>query len=97
MKSLNGYYYYWKNKKDKSRQVGVIAQEVKAVLPEIVSTDNEGFHSVDYSKISPFEIEAVKELEKEQNALLEQQDDLKAEMDWIKSELQTLSKARNEK
>ena len=59
--AMNGYYYFWhKGAKDKSRQVGVIAQEVESVLPEIVSTDAEGYKSVDYSKLSAFLIEVNK-------------------------------------
>ena len=38
----------------------VIAQEVEEVLPEVVSEDNEGYKSVDYSKLTPLLIEAIK-------------------------------------
>ena len=61
LKQISGYYYYWKNGSDNSRQVGVIAQEIEKVLPEIVSTDAEGIKSLDYSKIVPLLIEAVKQ------------------------------------
>ncbi len=61
LEHLNGYYYYWKEGSDKSRQVGVIAQEVEEVLPEIVSTDAEGIKSLDYSKLTPLLIEVLKE------------------------------------
>jgi hypothetical protein len=43
-------------------QVGVIAQEVEAVAPEIVSTNEDGFKSVSYDKLVPLLIQAVKEL-----------------------------------
>ena len=66
LSQLNGYYYYWnQDKKDQSRQVGVIAQEVETVLPEIVSTDAEGMKSVDYAKLTTVLIEAVKEQQTE--------------------------------
>ncbi len=58
---INGYYYNWKNKPDTSLQVGVIAQEIEATLPQIVSTDADGYKSVDYSKLSALLIQAVKE------------------------------------
>jgi hypothetical protein len=57
---VSGYYYYWKEGADKSRKVGVVAQEIEKVLPEIVSTDSEGIKSVDYSKLTPLLIEAIK-------------------------------------
>ena len=46
-------------------QIGVIAQELEEVLPELVTTNDEGFKSVDYIKLTPVLIEAVKELKGE--------------------------------
>ncbi|HEX4646923.1 MAG TPA: tail fiber domain-containing protein, partial [Verrucomicrobiae bacterium] len=43
------------------RQLGFIAQEIKAVLPEVVSQDSEGYYSVDYGKLAPLLVEAIKE------------------------------------
>jgi hypothetical protein len=60
LNKISGYYYYWKDGTDKSRQVGVIAQEIEKILPEIVSTDAEGIKSLDYSKLTPLLIEAMK-------------------------------------
>ena len=47
---------------DGSVSTGVIAQELKEVLPEAVHTDAEGLHSVAYGNITGLLIEAVKEL-----------------------------------
>ena len=47
---------------DESRSIGVIAQELEKVLPELVSTDEEGMKSVNYAQITGLLIEAVKEL-----------------------------------
>lgn len=58
---LNGYYYYWNTGIDKRKQFGVISQEVRTVLPEITSVDAEGYISVDYSKLTPLLINAIKE------------------------------------
>lgn len=43
------------------RQVGVIAQDVEAVLPEAVTTDEEGYKSVHHHQLIPLLIEAIKE------------------------------------
>ena len=50
-------------------QVGVIAQEVEKVLPEVVLTNDKGYKAVDYSKMVPLLIEGIKELKKENEDL----------------------------
>jgi hypothetical protein len=44
--------------------VGVIAQDVEAVLPEAVTTDEDGYKSVRYYNLIPLLIEAIKEQDK---------------------------------
>jgi len=60
---LRGVWYNRIGKED--REVGVIAQEVEEVLPEVVNTDNDGTKSVDYGKMVGVLIEAIKELKQE--------------------------------
>ena len=66
---LSGYYYEWKNGSDRTRQVGVMAQEVREVLPELVKEGKSGVLTVDYSKLNAVLIEAVKELKNENREL----------------------------
>ena len=47
------------------KQAGVIAQEVEAVLPQVVVTDKNGYKAVDYSKIVPLLIEGIKAQQKQ--------------------------------
>ena len=47
---------------DDAKSIGVIAQELEAVLPQLVLTDDEGMKSVNYAQITGLLIEAVKEL-----------------------------------
>jgi hypothetical protein len=44
---------------------GLSAQDVKAVLPEAVHTDEEGLHAVAYGNIVGLLVEAIKELKDE--------------------------------
>ncbi len=46
------------------RQIGLIAQEVEEVIPELVKTDREGNKSVNYSKLTVVLLEALKEQQK---------------------------------
>jgi hypothetical protein len=42
-------------------QLGFIAQEVEAVIPQVVRTDSEGYKAVDYAKITALLTQAIKE------------------------------------
>ena len=70
--ALRGVSYEWNHDEfpnknfSEGTQIGVVAQEVESVFPELVHTDTEGFKSVSYSNLVAPLIEAVKEL-KEQN------------------------------
>jgi ribonuclease PH len=50
-------------------KVGVIAQEVEAVVPEVVHTNDDGYKSVSYGNLVGVLIEAVKEQQKTIRAL----------------------------
>jgi len=62
--SLKGVYYNRTDKEDKSRKIGVIAQEIIEVLPEVVTEDDQGMLGVSYGNITAVLIEAIKELSK---------------------------------
>jgi trimeric autotransporter adhesin len=46
-------------------QLGVIAQDVEKIVPELVSTEADGLKSVDYIKMIPLLIEAIKDQQKQ--------------------------------
>ena len=60
--SLRGVSYYWKDRDDNAQQIGVIAQEVEKIYPQLVHTNEDGYKSVAYSNLVAPLIEAVKEL-----------------------------------
>ena len=55
---------------DGSTSTGVIAQELKEVLPEAVHTDEQGVHSVAYGNVVGLLIEAIKEQQKQIDELI---------------------------
>ena len=63
---IGGYKFTWNNKQDTylGKDVGVLAQEIEAVLPELVTTRATGYKAVKYEKIVPLLIEGIKELDK---------------------------------
>jgi hypothetical protein len=70
--SLNGFYYEPNEKAQelgykKRLEVGVSAQEVEAILPEIIKDApvGEGYKTLNYAKLVPLLIEAIKEQQKQ--------------------------------
>jgi hypothetical protein len=58
-------------------QIGVIAQEVEKVLPDVVHTNEDGMKSVAYGNIVAVLIESIKELKGEISELRAELDELK--------------------
>lgn len=81
---INGVYYYWNKEArpeidlSEEKQIGVIAQDVEEVLPEIVFENQDGFKSVSYHKLTAVLIEAVKEQQKQIESMQAEIDALKA-------------------
>lgn len=90
VKKINGYYFYWDTGIDKTRQVGFSAQEILNVLPEVVSRGEDGYLSIEYGKMTPLLIEAVKELKAEN-------DRLKIEIQQINTRLENLEKLEGDR
>lgn len=72
---IKGVRYDWKkdefperNFSDKN-QIGFIAQEIEKIFPEMVFTDTKGYKSVDYARLTPVLVEAIKELIAKNNTL----------------------------
>lgn len=42
------------------RQIDFSAQELEVLFPEIVKTDSKGYKSVDYGRMTPILLEAIK-------------------------------------
>ena len=55
-------YYTFNNDPSKKEEIGVIAQEIREVCPQIVSEDENGMLSVDYSKLSILALYCIKDL-----------------------------------
>ena len=67
---IRGVEFDWNEKspgwaKERGHDVGVVAQEIQKVLPEIVTERTNGYLGVDYKRIIPLLIESIKELKQE--------------------------------
>jgi len=64
IKKIGGYTFNWNgisNKPKNVQEVGVLAQEIQEVLPEVVKEKGDGYLGVDYEKIIALLIEGIKE------------------------------------
>jgi hypothetical protein len=73
--ALRPVHYYWRAGEfpqqhfGGGRTYGLIAQEVEDVLPELVVTHADGYKAVDYSKLPLLTVQAIKELQAQNDSL----------------------------
>ena len=65
--ALDGISYLWNESAaasaSKNTQVGFVAQQVAAVIPDLVKKDTEtGYLAINYTKLTPYLVESIKEL-----------------------------------
>jgi hypothetical protein len=59
---IRGVYHDWNDERLVDRQIGVIAQEIQAVYPELVQEGENGYLSVNYPKLTAVLLQSMKEL-----------------------------------
>jgi len=72
--------YTMKDDKEQKQKIGLLAQEVQKVFPELVSEDKNGMLAVNYQALVPVLINALKEQEDNYNKLLESLEMLEKEI-----------------
>ena len=81
LKEINGYEFEWIKKEgvhsNEGKDIGVIAQEIEAILPEITTTRDNGYKAVRYEKLTAFLISCVKEQQTQIQSMQTQIDELK--------------------
>ena len=67
LEKINGYEFDWNDKQElyEGHDVGVVAQEIEEIYPQLVETREDGYKAVKYEKLVPLLIESIKELKKE--------------------------------
>jgi hypothetical protein len=61
LEQINGYTYNWKDLSNPDEQIGLLAQEIQKVYPQLVKENEQGTLSVNYSGMVPVLLEAIKE------------------------------------
>jgi len=90
---LQGVHYKWKQDKypemnfPDGDQIGLIAQDVEKIIPEVVNESADGYKSIEYAKLTSILIEAIKELKKDN-------EDLRSINNELSKRVEALEKAR---
>jgi hypothetical protein len=61
-------------------QIGLIAQDVEGVIPELVSTDTDGYKALAYDKLTAVLVEAIKEIKAENDQLKSRLNEVEAKL-----------------
>ena len=69
---------------------GLIAQQVEQVLPELVTTDEDGYKRIDFSELPLLAIQAIRELKAENDSLRTQQTQFASKVDLQQAEISEL-------
>jgi len=91
---LNCYTYNWRSdefpemKFDDGVQIGLVAQEVEKLFPELVRTDENGFKAVAYDKLSALLLQGMKEQQLEIESVNAENQKIKSEVQLLREELE---------
>ena len=75
---------------DNGTQLGLIAQEVEKIFPELVKTDDNGYKAIAYDKLTAVLVEGMKEQQKQIETIQTGNDELKRENAALKAQLEQL-------
>lgn len=88
---IQGVTYNWKNDQDGATQHGFIAQDIQKILPELVTTDQNGRLSLNKDGIMPYIVEAVKQQSGDIGKVNSQLNDQGVQIGYISDQLKALS------
>ncbi len=89
--NLRGVTWVWKDKERDNRvQMGLVAQEVEKVVPEVVSSGADGKKTVAYTQLIGLLIESIKDLNAENDAIKDEYANIKNDNIFLKSENEQL-------
>ena len=87
---LGGYNYNYKADEEKKKQIGVIAQELEKVFPELVNVDDRGYKMVNYVGLVPVLLQAIKEQQLEIQQLNQKVADQESKLSELSSDNETM-------
>lgn len=77
---------------DDRQDLGLIAQELRAVFPNLVRESEEGYYTVDYIRLTPLLLKGIQEVDKENVYLKKSLNDMKIQMEKMNKDIQLWKK-----
>jgi hypothetical protein len=93
---LQGTSFNWKTDEypemnfENRKQIGLVAQDVERIFPDLVRTDDKGYKAVSYEKLPVLLLEGIKEQQKQLEAVKIENSELKAELQVLKEEVRKI-------
>ncbi len=93
---LNSINFQWRKdeypdqKFDTGKQIGLVAQDVEKVFPELVKTDNNGYKAVAYDKLSVILLEGMKEQQNQIESQNRENQLLKSDLKSLREEVEQI-------
>ncbi|OGC12867.1 hypothetical protein A2290_02760 [candidate division WOR-1 bacterium RIFOXYB2_FULL_36_35] len=90
---LQGYSFNWKESPNDPKDIGLIAQDVEKIIPEVVFTNRtDGYMGINYSKLPAVLIEAIKEQQNKIENQNKEIETLKNELLKLKEDISAIKK-----
>jgi hypothetical protein len=93
---LKGVRYDWKKDEfpdqgfETGTQIGLIAQDVEKIFPELVKTDGNGYKAVSYEKLSVVLLEGMKEQQQQIESYKSENDNLRTQLQTLREEVEQI-------
>jgi hypothetical protein len=93
---LQGVKYNWRTDEypgmnfEKETQIGLVAQEVEKIFPDLVRTDDKGYKAVSYEKLSVILLEGIKEQQEQIESSKQENLQLKSELQLLREEIELI-------
>jgi hypothetical protein len=85
IKNIKKTYFYYKHDNNKEKHIGVSAQDIEKLYPEITNINSEGYLTVDYSKLSVIALKAIDILSEENKILKTKLTDLEKRLELLEN------------
>ena len=93
--SIRGVNFTFLDDDEKRLHAGIIAQEVQPIIPELINTTNDDKWTANYDGLTPYLIECVKTLSKENETIRQDNKELKDKIETLETKIDLIMQQLN--